>query len=186
MWGGRSYSNDIDIITCVDCDDHFNSEEDDWNLCGECQGALCSACVDSSTECSVCAKEETPATESVYCCEGCREYCDDCSNEDDCISFHKGCKAEHLANCNAKSRAQRAVAVAAQAVTETEEKLKEEKRRLVEVQENVANLEKRLARAQEDKAKADKSLATEKGKSAAEEESPASQEESGTKRKAPE
>ncbi|CAB9521759.1 expressed unknown protein [Seminavis robusta] len=159
-----SYDADITMTMCHDCDDQFYLTDDgEWNVCGECEGTLCSTCANRFC-CSVCDVDGYPRegyclTQAAASCKSCLAYCEDCHEV-----FHDCCKAEHLAKCNSKTRAQRAASAAAQRVTDTEKVLKVAEGHLKNWQQKVSRFTNELQAAREDKKKADRELAKENSK----------------------
>lgn len=163
-WGYHKRSRH-DLERCSECfETEIDFEYDESFVCGDCTKLMCSDC--SHTKCVVCEENDSELTEGPTCCEGCMESCEDCGDDDDndCVVFHKSCKAGHLAQCNAKSRAQRAASSAAQKVSDTETELKQARDELARMQSRVSSLETKLAYVNEKKAEADKQLLDEKAK----------------------
>lgn len=150
-----------DTMVCQECEEEeFDTESDDWAVCGDCQRAMCSDCM--KQECTYCRdlweqNEEFGPAEGSSICESCMSFCKDC---DDAV-FHKECLVEHLKVCNKKTRAQRALASVKKEREQTEEKLKEAKRQLAELQHRVEGYEKDLVCLKDREAKADLELKAE-------------------------
>lgn len=169
----RPYSNKRahNLTVCGECEEEYidtskwSSGDDNWDVCGDCQKVMCAYC--SQNACDVCKENGGAKTAGVACCETCTASCDDCGYD---VLFHECCKADHLENCNAKSRAERAAAAAAQRVSETESQLYQEKERLKRLQSSISDLEQQLKHAKEEKAKADIALEKEKNDSATKQE----------------
>ena len=115
---------------------------------------MCEDCAEST--CSVCMELDLCETVGPAMCEMCMEFCNDCD-----VSFHRCCKATHLASCNSKTRAQRNASAAAQKLADTEGQLKDKKSLLARIQSEIENLEQKVKTAKEDKERADKLLAKE-------------------------
>lgn len=158
MFGYGGYGKrSRDIMHCGECGDPFDAEEDEWNVCGECERALCSECMST---CDLCENSDGQYAESIFICEGCMNFCRDC---DSGRCFHKECFVEHLKTCNKKTRAQRALASVKEERKQTERKLRDARNRLATLQRNVESYEKELARLKEQEAKAEKALKEEEG-----------------------
>lgn len=162
-WGYHKRSRH-DLERCAEClETEIDFEVDEYSVCGDCTKMLCADC--SDTKCVVCEENDSELTEGPTCCEMCMESCEDCGDDgDDFEVFHRCCKAGHLAQCNAKSRAQRAASSAAQKVSDTETELKQARDELAGMQSRVSSLENQLKYVNEKKAEADKQLLDEEAK----------------------
>lgn len=144
---------------CRNCEDYIDFDEELFCVCGECQSALCSDCVEFSGLCSVCdaeLEEGGCGTEGPAMCEGCSDYCEECD-----LAFHNCCKADHLKVCNALSRAERAVASANQEIKDTEKTLIQKGAELKSLQTEISRLETSLESSKKDLKSAKKELAKE-------------------------
>jgi len=156
--GYRKRSRDTRI--CEECEEEeIDLEDDDWDVCGDCQRTMCSDCIRS--RCDFCKQQEEKGdhlyVENSVLCEMCTETCEDC--EDMC--FHKPCLVEHMKVCTKKSRAQRAFTSAKKQREQTQESLNEARTQLASLQERVQSLERDLAISQENEAKAEVELKAE-------------------------
>lgn len=136
------------VEDCDACNDgEINRADDDFVECGECKCNLCEDCAECN-HCVVCEEKQDKGDfgHEPASCDTCITKCQKCNE-----SVHITCKAEHVANCNPKSRAKRALDAATETISIKKHEIRSTQRRL-------ASLEEELQAAKQSKAEAKEAL----------------------------